>query len=106
MYIKEISMWGNRMPNKIAGIIQSRITYALMERPSVKVPHDQARESLIAIAYSSPEESKPFDISPGNKVIVSSKKGVNPAAGDEAERLRSELISISYIQSPDAALCP
>ncbi|KAF8104363.1 hypothetical protein N665_0173s0017 [Sinapis alba] len=55
---------------------------------------EQARESLIAISYTSPEEKQ--------KPLTSSDvKPVTKRNSEVAEKLKLELISISYHDSPD-----
>ncbi|KAL0815762.1 hypothetical protein Bca101_072206 [Brassica carinata] len=72
----------------------------LMEQPSNDISQEQARESLIAISYTSPEEVEdsltPSDVKP----VVSTTNGVTKTNSEVAEKLRSELISISYDESP------
>lgn len=71
-----------------------------MEQPSNDISQEQARESLIAISYTSPEEVEdsltPSDVKP----VVSTTNGVTKTNSEVAEKLRSELISISYDESP------
>lgn len=80
-----------------------------MEQPrSDKTSQEQARESLIAISYTSPEEeSLPLssDVKP---VVINTTNGVTKGNNDDAEKVRSELISISYDESPspDVAVSP
>ncbi|KAG2314817.1 hypothetical protein Bca52824_017939 [Brassica carinata] len=50
---------------------------------------EQARESLIAISYTSPEEQEPLTTSDVKPVVTKRNS-------EAAEKLRSELISISY----------
>ncbi|CAH2034946.1 unnamed protein product [Thlaspi arvense] len=74
-----------------------------MEQPSDNISQEQTRESLIAISYTSPEEEESSDVKP----FITSTNGVttkeNKNNNEDAEKLRSELISISYDQSPDVA---
>ncbi|KAJ0235533.1 Uncharacterized protein HA466_0263510 [Hirschfeldia incana] len=75
-----------------------------MEQPSNDIFQEQARESLIAIAYTSPEEQEveesltPSDVKP--VVVTTTTNGVSKTNSEAAEKLRSELISISYDESP------
>ncbi|CAN8303642.1 unnamed protein product [Cochlearia groenlandica] len=62
-----------------------------MEQPSDNISQDQARESLIAIS-----EEDSSDLIIGNITT----NGVTKANTDDAEKVRSELISISYDESP------
>ncbi|EEF42450.1 conserved hypothetical protein [Ricinus communis] len=59
---------------------------------------DLARESLIEISYSLPEKVQTPDVGE-----ISVGEDMN---NDGADRFRSELISISYSQSPDITLSP
>ncbi|KAL0800419.1 hypothetical protein Bca101_055594 [Brassica carinata] len=65
------------------------------------ISQEQARESLIAISYTSPEEVEdsltPSDVKP---VVTTNTNGVAKTNSEAAEKLRSELISISYDESP------
>ncbi|KAL4298423.1 hypothetical protein GQ457_12G001470 [Hibiscus cannabinus] len=73
--------------------------------PSQKVTQELARELLIAISYSVPD-TDPNSNSASK--IVDGTNGAVAANVDEVEKYRSELISISDDQSPDAQimLCP
>ncbi|VVA93319.1 unnamed protein product [Arabis nemorensis] len=82
-----------------------------MEQPSDKASQEQVRESLIAISYTSPEEpSLPLssDVKPVVISTINTNGGVTKGNSDDAEKLRSELISISYDESasPDVAVSP
>jgi hypothetical protein len=72
----------------------------LMEQPrNNKTSQEQARESLIEISYTSPEEDEVItysDVKPVTYISNGSAKGNK----DDAEKLRDELISISYDESP------
>lgn len=71
-----------------------------IKSPSKEVLKDLARESLIAISNLVPSNVLDNDIS-----LPESFSGANVVAvrnGDVTEQYRSELISISYAQSPDA----
>ncbi|KAK9009809.1 hypothetical protein V6N11_036334 [Hibiscus sabdariffa] len=67
--------------------------------PSQKVTQELARELLIAISYSVPD-TDPNSNSASK--IVDGTNGAVAANVDEVEKYRSELISISDDQSPDA----
>lgn len=69
--------------------------------PGNEVPEELARESLIAIAYSLPEN-------PNSKISSETLNGENIGGVDSnrEEKYRSELISISYTQSPDSGSQP
>lgn len=69
-----------------------------MEQPSDKTSQEQARESLIEISYTSPEED--YITSSDVKPVVSTTNGGTKRNKDDAEKLRDELISISYDESP------
>ncbi|GKU95720.1 hypothetical protein SLEP1_g9042 [Rubroshorea leprosula] len=71
--------------------------------PCAKVSRELARELLIAISYCSPENVLNSGFQPEN---TNKTNGVSLANGDGAERYRSELISISYAESPDALTPP
>lgn len=82
-----------------------------MEQPSDKISQDQVREALIAISYTSPEEEE-FLTSSDLKTVNNTTNGAVKANTDDAEKLRAELISISYDESsspspsPDVAVSP
>ncbi|XVF10999.1 hypothetical protein REPUB_Repub07fG0231500 [Reevesia pubescens] len=71
--------------------------------PSDKFTQELARELLIAISYSVPETDLNSDHASKN---IDSANGAAVAKTDGAEKYRSELISISYAQSPDAQVSP
>lgn len=75
----------------------------LMEQPSNNISQEEARESLIAISYTSPEEEQESvttsDVKPTNGVVTKRNS-------EDAEKLRSELISISYDESPSPSPSP
>ena len=71
--------------------------------PGKEVPEEVTRESLISISYSLPEK------------VLTSKPSIDKANGetllgrvdsDGEDKFRSELISISYTQSPDVGGLP
>ncbi|KAL8249374.1 hypothetical protein R6Q59_006242 [Mikania micrantha] len=61
---------------------------------------DLTRESLIALAYALPDTLPDTDLSSPElpKSVKNVKEAVNT---DEKDKLRSELISIAYAESPD-----
>ncbi|KAJ1428935.1 hypothetical protein SESBI_08651 [Sesbania bispinosa] len=68
--------------------------------PSKKESTEVARESLIAISNSSPDK-----ILDSNSVAESKKSdGVALPNCDRDDKFRSELISISYVESPDVKI--
>ncbi|XVE65257.1 hypothetical protein DITRI_Ditri07aG0166600 [Diplodiscus trichospermus] len=69
--------------------------------PSDKVTQELARELLIAISYSVPDTDLNSDHASKNIA-----NGAVVANADEAEKYRSELISISNAESPDAQVPP
>lgn len=64
-----------------------------------KISDELARESLIAISYSLPDKDPPLGSFPTKH---SSDNFVEANNCDKAENIRSELISISYTESPDS----
>ncbi|CAL9217118.1 unnamed protein product [Arabidopsis halleri] len=71
-----------------------------MEQPrNNKTSQEQARESLIEISYTSPEEDEVITFSDVKPVTNISNGGTKRNKDDE-EKLRDELISISYDESP------
>uniref|UniRef100_A0A803N753 Uncharacterized protein n=1 Tax=Chenopodium quinoa TaxID=63459 RepID=A0A803N753_CHEQI len=85
----------------------------MAENPSLgkEVSLDLARELLIAISESLPEKLKSKSLPD----ILSSESGKEPTndhgaasvtGADKEEELRSELISISYVPSPDKIALP
>ncbi|XP_019090840.1 PREDICTED: uncharacterized protein LOC104741845 [Camelina sativa] len=84
-----------------------------MEQPRDKTSQEQARESLIEISYTSPEEEEYIITSSDVKPVISSTTTNGATKGgstDDADKLRAELISISYDESPspdvDVAVSP
>ncbi|KAE8658475.1 Nitrate transporter 1.5 [Hibiscus syriacus] len=71
--------------------------------PHQKVTQEIARELLIAISYAVPDTDPNSDRS---SKIVDGANGAVAANVDEVEKYRSELISISNAQSPDAQVPP
>ena len=69
--------------------------------PSDKDTQELARELLIAISYSVPDT----DLNHASK-NVDGANGAAVAKADEAEKYRTELISISDTESPDAQVPP
>ncbi|KAI9182143.1 hypothetical protein LWI28_022536 [Acer negundo] len=61
------------------------------------------RESLIAISYSVPDKGLASKVSPEK---LNGEKQIEVNDSDGAEKYRSELISISYSQSPDTKILP
>lgn len=68
--------------------------------PVDKATKEVARELLIAISNSSPD--KIVELNCGSE--VKKADGVAVANGDVHDRFRSELISISYAESPDVKI--
>ncbi|KAF5181125.1 hypothetical protein FRX31_029288 [Thalictrum thalictroides] len=71
--------------------------------PENKPSQEETRESLIALSECTPESVS------ASKHLPDNGNSVNPVDledGDEAEKCRSELISISYTQSPDVNTLP
>ena len=62
-----------------------------------------ARELLIGISNITPEEVPSLNCTPEGFLDTN---GVAVSDGDWAEKFRSELISISYEQSPDGKVLP
>lgn len=79
-----------------------------MEQPSYDISQDEARESLIAISYTSPEEVEESLTSSDVKPIAATTTNgvVTKRNSEDAEKLRSELISISYDESPSPSPSP
>lgn len=80
----------------------------LMEQPSNDISQEEARESLIAISYTSPEEEQESITSSDVKPVVTTTTNgvVTKRNSEDAEKLRSELISISYDESPSPSPSP
>ncbi|KAJ0232819.1 Uncharacterized protein HA466_0287310 [Hirschfeldia incana] len=76
-----------------------------MEQPSYDISQEEARESLIAISYTSPEEAEESsDVKP---IAATTTNGVvTKRNSEDAEKLRSELISISYDESSSPSPSP
>ncbi|KAG2304289.1 hypothetical protein Bca4012_063203 [Brassica carinata] len=76
-----------------------------MEQLSYDISQEEARESLIAIAYTSPEEVEESLTSSDVKPVATTANGVvTKRNSEDAEKLRSELISISYDESPSPSV--
>ena len=68
------------------------------------VSEDLTRESLIALSYSLPDTSLSSpDLPKSSSILKNVAETVNT---DEKEKLRSDLISISYAESPDVKDSP
>ncbi|ESW27753.1 hypothetical protein PHAVU_003G229200 [Phaseolus vulgaris] len=68
-------------------------------RSSTKESKEVARESLIAISNSLPEKTLDSNLSESKK-----SDGVAIPIRDKDDKFRSELISISYAESPDVKI--
>ena len=68
-----------------------------------EVSQELARESLISISYCLPDKVPNSEIVPQAVKVEEKLMVIN---GDGDEKYRSELISISYTQSPDTATSP
>lgn len=66
-----------------------------------EISEEVTRESLIAISYSEPEKDPSIESAPENSKYENVVKSVN-----EDDKYRSELISISYAESPDTEVQP
>ncbi|KAK9274416.1 hypothetical protein L1049_019231 [Liquidambar formosana] len=74
------------------------------KKPSVKeASEDVIRESLIAISYSVPDKVLTSKQSSENLNVENLVEGIDC---DGADKYRSELISISYSQSPEIKALP
>nr|DAD18177.1 TPA_asm: hypothetical protein HUJ06_019640 [Nelumbo nucifera] len=71
--------------------------------PGKEVSQELARESLIAISQSIPDKVLVSELYSEN---LNNKNVVEVEESDGAEKYRSELISISYMQSPDIKTLP
>lgn len=67
--------------------------------PSKETP-EEARESLIALSYSAPDKALPSKDLPENSNTENAVEGTEV---DRKEKFRSELISLSYMQSPETS---
>lgn len=70
--------------------------------PNKELSEDSTRESLIAISYKLPENGEADATSPKN---TRADGETSPRDGED-NKFRSELISISYSQSPDMKVQP
>ncbi|KAK7406370.1 hypothetical protein VNO78_07994 [Psophocarpus tetragonolobus] len=75
-------------------------SYMDSKSPSKKASEELARELLIAISDSSPDKILDSDFVPESK----DGNGFARPNGDWDEKFRSELISISYVESPDVKI--
>lgn len=73
------------------------------EVPGKEDSQELARELLIAISNCTPEKVLNLNCSPEGFIDAN---GVAVSEDDGAEEFRSELISISYVQSPDVKVLP
>ena len=71
--------------------------------PGKEVPDEVTRESLISISYSEPDKVPTTKLS-SEKLNSENHLGRVDSNGDE--KYRSELISISYTQSPETGGLP
>lgn len=68
-----------------------------------EVAEEVTRESLIAISYSEPDKVFASKSCPEK---VNGESLIGRIDGDAEDKFRSELISISYTQSPDIGVLP
>ncbi|KAF3447583.1 hypothetical protein FNV43_RR12770 [Rhamnella rubrinervis] len=68
-----------------------------------EVAEEVTRESLIAISYCEPDN---FYASKSSSEKVNGESLIRGIDGDAEDKFRSELISISYTQSPDIKVLP
>ncbi|KAG5627172.1 hypothetical protein H5410_012390 [Solanum commersonii] len=68
-----------------------------------EISEEVTRESLIAISYSEPEIDPSIESVPENSNRENVVKSLNDIRDD---KYRSELISISYAESPDTEVQP
>ncbi|XP_055817663.1 uncharacterized protein LOC129886825 [Solanum dulcamara] len=68
-----------------------------------EISEEVTRESLIAISYSEPEKDPSIESAPENSNYEYVVKSLNDVRDD---KFRSELISISYAESPDTEVQP
>ncbi|KAK6804232.1 hypothetical protein RDI58_002016 [Solanum bulbocastanum] len=68
-----------------------------------EISEEVTRESLIAISYSEPEVDSSIESVPENSNSENVVKCLNDIRDD---KYRSELISISYAESPDTEVQP
>ncbi|MCD9641956.1 hypothetical protein HAX54_028515 [Datura stramonium] len=68
-----------------------------------EISEEVTRESLIAISYCEPEKDLSIESAPENSNDENVVKSVNV---DTDDKYRSELISISYAESPDTEVQP
>ncbi|KAH0980774.1 hypothetical protein GBA52_007951 [Prunus armeniaca] len=71
-------------------------------------PEEVTRESLIAISYPEPEKIISSNLSSGklNGGKLNGEALVKTIVSDGEDKFRSELISISYTQSPEVGSLP
>ncbi|PIN01844.1 hypothetical protein CDL12_25644 [Handroanthus impetiginosus] len=74
--------------------------------PSKELIEDLTREQLIAISYRVPDANQNTDQTPEISPKYINGEVVEPLISDGKEKYRSELISISYLPSPDAVVLP
>lgn len=84
--------------------VGTSVPYMDIESPNKEVSKDLARESLIAISNLLPDNSGENDVKLPQ--TLSNGNGVAVTNSDITEKYRSELISISYAQPPDAKPLP
>ncbi|KAG5061316.1 hypothetical protein JHK85_002413 [Glycine max] len=75
-------------------------SYMDNKSPSNKASEELARELLIAISDSLPDKTLDSDFVPESKDADSFAR----PNGDWDDKFRSELISISYVESPDVKI--
>ncbi|KAK4738442.1 hypothetical protein R3W88_002139 [Solanum pinnatisectum] len=85
-------------------ILQDKENHFMDKKESGKeISEEVTRESLIAISYSEPEIDPSIESVPENSNYENVVKSLNDIKDD---KYRSELISISYAESPDTEVQP
>lgn len=84
--------------------LQDKDSHYMDKKESGKeISEEVTRESLIAISYCQPEKDLSIESAPENSNDENVVKSVN---SDTRDKYRSELISLSYAESPDTEVQP
>ncbi|CAN6562409.1 unnamed protein product [Malus baccata var. baccata] len=98
---KYVTYLGYYRQNNRTPLCQTKQIRHFMDKAGLgkEAPEEVTRESLISISYSEPEKNLTSNLSSG-------KSNGEAIDADGEEKFRSELISISYAESPEVGGLP
>jgi hypothetical protein len=103
-YCLSISVLCSKFQIELLVVFQEKVRHFMDNKAACEeISQELARESLICISYCLPDK---VQNSEGVPQSVNDEEKLPVINGDGAEKYRSELISISDIQSPDTATSP